>query len=90
MNDPRVGQIYIINDGFWNGRVQAEYFELMLVQDTRIGTDEEWKDQHIFYGITSKGKRVVDRVVYLGYYQKATPEQILLYWPEYVSLEHDN
>lgn len=82
IKDPRIGKIFVVDDGqypVWDSKKKPR---LLLVQNIKMGTDEEFEGSYYFVGYDNNGKRIVDRAVMLNYLKEATSEEILLYWKE--------
>lgn len=80
--DPRIGKIFVVDDEQYPVWDKNKKPRLLLVQNIKMGTDEEFEGSYYFVGYDSTGKRIVDSAVMLNYLREATSEEILLFWPE--------
>lgn len=72
--DPRVGKIYM-DYSFPNfGKVRMFRVLIIYFDPAYYGNVMKYK--------TNDGEIHLDRAVLCSYYREATPEEILLYWPE--------
>lgn len=75
--DPRIGKIYMLS----TEPIRAYSQQIVLLKILNIYYNSAYH-ANIFDGIDSHGKSHLDRVVFLTYLREATPEEILIYWPE--------